>query len=468
MAGSIHDPLQVMGTKRSEVPTEAPSLHRGLKPLALFGTMFFLACGGPYGGELLVPLAGPALAILSKLGMALLWGVPSALVTAELVSAMPQEGGAYQWYRAGLGPFWSFQLSWLDWLSWFFDSAIYPPLVAAYLVTFFVKEPSHLTTWIVCLIVIWACTGLNIRGVKEVGNFSVVLTVLVMLPVVAMVILGLPKITFSHVGQLIPEGHSPLSALRYALIWGIWSYSGYSGLAYAAEEIVDTERSYPKILAMFVPFTVLVYALPLLVGLGADPNWAQWKTAHFTVVGLLVGGPWLAACVSIGAMMASLALFNSELLIMSRLPYAMARDRLLPRTLTQLHPRYGTPHLTLIALGLVLSGLTYFWGFLDILVFSTWLAMPTYIMEFAIPIILRWKYPKLRGSFRVPGGWLGLLLIVFIPTLIALFVLFTATWEHVLLGSGFIAAGPLLYGSSRWWNQRSEAREAQPCVEPEG
>ena len=83
----------------SEAPQQPTSLRRGLKPIAVFGTMFFLASGGPFGVELLVPLAGPGLAVVSKIAMALLWGVPSALITAELVSAMPQQGGAYQWYR---------------------------------------------------------------------------------------------------------------------------------------------------------------------------------------------------------------------------------------------------------------------------------------------------------------------------------------------------------------------------------
>ena len=46
-------------------------------------------------------------------------------------SAIPEEGGAYRWYRAFLSPFWSFQFSCLDWLTWILDAAIYPALRAA-------------------------------------------------------------------------------------------------------------------------------------------------------------------------------------------------------------------------------------------------------------------------------------------------------------------------------------------------
>lgn len=442
-----------------EAPQQPTSLRRGLKPIAVFGTMFFLASGGPFGVELLVPLAGPGLAVVSKIAMALLWGVPSALITAELVSAMPQQGGAYQWYRKGLNSFWSFQFSWLDWLTWFFDAAIYPPLIAAYLVAFFLPQASHWTTWTVCLVVIWSSTGLNIWGAEMVGRFSVVLTVVVMVPVVAMVILGWSEISLSNLTPFLPEGEAS-DALRYALIFGIWSFSGYSGLAYAGEEIVDTEYSYPKVLAIFVPFGVMVLVIPLLVGLAADPNWSQWGPAHFTQVGFVLGGAWLAGAVSTAAQISLLALFTGELLILSRLPYALARDGLLPKRFTRLHPRYGTPVGLLVVQALVLSVLTYFWKFLDILVFATWLALPSYLLFFILPFIIRRKHPELRGPFQIPGGLPGLLLVAIAPVLISIFLIFTIEYEKLFLGLGCMAAGPLLYFSVQWWNDRSGAAGA--------
>jgi amino acid transporter len=386
--------------------------------------------------------------------MALLWGVPSALITAELVSAMPQEGGVYQWYRKGLSRFWSFQFSWLDWLTWFFDAAIYPPLIAAYVVAFFLPQASHLTTWAVCLVVIWASTMLNIWGVEVVGRFSVALAVAVMVPVVAMVVLGWSDVSLANLEPFLPDGEAS-DALRYALIFGIWSFSGYSGLAYAGEEIVDTEYSYPKILAIFVPFGVAVLVIPLWVGLAADPNWSQWGPAQLTQVGFALGGAWLSGAVSAAAQASLLALFAGELLILSRLPYAMARDGLLPKRFTRLHPRYGTPVGFLVVQALVLSVLTYFWKFLDILVFSTWLALPSYLLFFILPFIIRWKYPEFRGPFRIPGGWIGLLLAAIAPVSISIFLIITIDYEKLFLGLGCVAGGPLLYFAARWWTDRS-------------
>ena len=446
-----------------DLPDKTPSLHRGLKPLAMFGMMFFLACGGPGGLEEVVVKAGPGLAIVGLFAMAFVWAIPNALITAELVTAIPKEGGSYQWYRKALGPFWSFQFSWLNWITWVVDAAIYPPLLAAYILKLFYDEPNHWAAWLICLVVIWSCTGLNLRGVKAVGNFSVVMAVVVMLPYLVMVILGWSEVSLAPLRQWIPEGESLSGALSYLLIWGMWSYSGYSGLAIAAEEIVDPERSYPKVLAFFMPLTVAVYVLPLLVALGVDPNWTEWKTAHFYDVGFILAGVWLGTAISIAAPAATLSGYPNSLLIMSRLPYAMARDGLLPRVLARLDPRQGTPNVILIIQALLLSVMTYYWGFVEVLVFGIWLAMPVYLAEFTLPIILRWKHPELRGTFRIPGGWPGLFLVCAMPTTLCLYVLFMVPSElfegglgQIFVALACITAGPLLYQWSRWTNKRSE------------
>jgi APA family basic amino acid/polyamine antiporter len=136
----------------------------------------------------------------------------------------------------------------------------------------------------------------------------------------------------------------------------------------------------------------------------------------------------------------------------------MARDRFLPRALTRLHPRYATPHLLLIAQGVLLSVLTYFWEFVDILVMSVWLSMPTYIIGYALPFILRWKQPDLRGAFRVPGGWISLSLVCLPPVLIAFYVLVMVEWERIEIAAVLVALGPALYLLAQWLNRRFERK----------
>ncbi|MEE9230046.1 MAG: APC family permease [Acidobacteriota bacterium] len=455
MLDLVLDDQQRRSGQLSEPARDAPIPRRKLKPIGLFAVMFFVVCAGPFGIEEMVPLAGPGLAILALIVMAILWGAPYALVTAELVAAMPEEGGQYIWYRETLGRFWAFQLSWLDWLTWLFDSAIYPPLIAAYLVTLIFEDTPHWVIWIVCLVVIWSCTGLNICGVKAVGRFSTAVALVVLAPLVALVFLGWPEVSLTTLQPWIPEGTPFSQALTYALIWGVWCYSGYEGLAYAAEEIENAERSYPRILALLLPFSTVVYILPLLVTIGVSSSWTEWETAQFANAAMITGGPWLGFGMVVAAQISLIAVFNGELLVNSRLMLAMAKDRFLPRALTRLHPRYATPHLLLIVQGILLSVLTYFWGFVEILVVGIWLSMPTYIIGYALPFILRWKHPERRGAFRVPGGWTGLTLVCVPPVVIGLYILFTVPWEQIRFGVALVAAGPVLYLLAQRWNHRA-------------
>ena len=85
------------GHPLSPRPTnDQPGLQRGLKLLGALALMFCLSSGGPYGLEEMVPDGGPGLAILVLAGMGLVWALPYALITAELASAIPEEGGAYR------------------------------------------------------------------------------------------------------------------------------------------------------------------------------------------------------------------------------------------------------------------------------------------------------------------------------------------------------------------------------------
>lgn len=81
---------------RGTPTADGRSLHRGLKPLALFALVFTASASGPYGLEETVPTAGPGLAILVLVAMAFVWGGPYALIIAELVSAIPEKGCVYR------------------------------------------------------------------------------------------------------------------------------------------------------------------------------------------------------------------------------------------------------------------------------------------------------------------------------------------------------------------------------------
>jgi amino acid transporter len=67
--------------------------------------IFFEVAGGPYGAEPVVQAGGPLLALIGFFVFPFVWAVPESLVTAELSSAMPGNGGYVVWVDRAFGPF---------------------------------------------------------------------------------------------------------------------------------------------------------------------------------------------------------------------------------------------------------------------------------------------------------------------------------------------------------------------------
>ncbi|RYD39087.1 MAG: amino acid permease, partial [Verrucomicrobiaceae bacterium] len=97
-----------------------------LNALTLALTVFCCVSGGPYGLEETIQNAGPGLGILLILIVPIVWALPDALMTAELASAIPEEGGYVVWVRRAMGPFWGFINAWWTWMYALIDATIYP------------------------------------------------------------------------------------------------------------------------------------------------------------------------------------------------------------------------------------------------------------------------------------------------------------------------------------------------------
>ena len=253
--------------------------------------MFVIYCGGPYGIEEVVVQSGPTLAIFGLLFMAVFWGIPGILQNGELVSSIPMEGGIYQWYKKSWGRYWGFQLGWLDWLTWMFDAALYPTLLAEYFVIFIWPDAPFIFSYGLTLSMIWLSVILNIRGVNLVGPLFNALYWIQIIPIIIFIYYGLGMIDLSIYSTLhLPPETELQTAIVFALIFGLWNFSGYSGLASAADEIEDIETNYPKALIITLIVSVFAYVIPLMIGIAVDPNWAQWDEAQLNLVALALGG----------------------------------------------------------------------------------------------------------------------------------------------------------------------------------
>lgn len=397
---------------------------RRLTLLGLMSVAFFTTCGGPFGLEPLPAAVGPGWAVILILLAPLLWSLPMALMVAELSTLIPEEGGYYIWVRDTMGRFWGVQEAW--WTMGYSIGllASFPVLFVSY-VAFFVPalapgaDVPHpgllaLIRWALAALFILSAMAVNLRGARDVGQSSKLGAGFVLGAFALMVITWLVRGTSPHAVLGIVTRDLALnnpSALLLGMSIISFNFSGWDNVSTFAAEVDRPQRNYPLALGGALLALVLCYLLPMLAGLSVTTSPDVWNTdAGWPVISRLIGGPWLGALVAAAGIVSMWALFNAQLLYVSRLPFVMALDGWLPRLIAEVSPNTGVPKVAI----LIFCGITAVFAALpfgSLAVITCLLYTPALVLEFFALIILRVRRPHAPRSFRIPGGRWGIIVV---------------------------------------------------------
>jgi amino acid transporter len=208
-----------------------------------------------------------------------------------------------------------------------------------------------------------------------------------------------------------------------------------------------------------LPLVTIGYLVPLLAALGST-DWTRWTEGGWPQICAAAGGGagrWIAIWIAVGGMVSALALFNALLLSYSRVPFVLAVDHLLPRSLATLDPR-GTPRKAVIISAVLYSAFVLVpFGRLviaDVLLYS--LAL---FLEFGALIQLRKHEPSLRGAFRIPLNRGGVIVLAALPIigLIGVSVISFRDGEYGI--PAMISAGPVMYCLVRSTHSHSSGKK---------
>ena len=430
-----------------------------------------MVSGGTYGTEEIIHGAGYGHGILILLFLPVFWSLPTAFMIGELSSALPHEGGYYAWVRRGLGNFWGFQEAWISLAASIFDMAIYPTLFVFYLkqIAPWFGEGNHGV--LAGLLVVAACTVLNLAGIRVVGITSLWLFFLLSFPFAMVVIMTPLKAGAFAVPHAAATG-TGLGLLGGVLV-AMWNYMGWDNASTIAQEVERPQRTYPKAMIAAVILVSLTYVLPFVAvyftgipasSFGEDGSWA---TIGGLLGGKLFGFEWLRFLIVLGGMMSAFGMFNALVMSYSRLPLAMAREGMLPKVFGKISKRSKAPWVAIIvcASGWALClGL----GFQRLITLDIMLYGFSLMLEFVTLVVLRLREPELKREFRVPGGLPGAILAGVFPLALLLLALVKSGSETVLgmngllFGALIIGCGFLVYATTR--KLRVTARRAP--VEP--
>ena len=443
--------------------------------------IFCLAAAGCYGIEEMMPESGPGLTIVMLIVLPFIWSTPLGLVAAELGSARPQEGGYYKWVQEALGEFWGFQAGWWRTISIYIDNTLYVILAGGYLAGWFDL------TWGVefaikaAMIIIF--TWINIRGVKDVGIVSTILSILVIVAFAMVAVCGFlnweqnPIVPFTADGEVMGlQGICFADWVYYigmGIALGMWMYSGYESMSTLAGEVKDPQVI-PKATLITVPLIMATYILPTVAGLAtltdekvasllgisvaevqdAGGAWAFWGTEPGTVgyadVVAANWGPAFGLFFVMVAVLAQCSIYNTYITSGSRGFFALADDHLAPPIFVKCDKKHGVPYVSVLSVGIVNLILCNF-AFTTVVVVDVFLLVAAYVMIFISALILRKRIPEEELKFKIPGGYGVLMAICIMPCIIAFIAFFINGTDYFIGGMAGILSGPILYF---FWKRR--------------
>ncbi|XP_043700477.1 probable polyamine transporter At3g13620 [Telopea speciosissima] len=395
--------------------------QRKLTLLPLIFLLYFQASGGPYGEEPTVKAAGPLFAILGFLIIPFIWSIPQALLTAELATTFPGNGGYVIWASHAFGPFWGFLMGSWKFTSGVINNASYPILCIDYLKRLFPIFSSGLPRYLAISSAIFILSFLNYASVTIFDYTTVALGTISLSPLLVMVLASIPKI---HPRRWISLGQ-PGVKRDWNLFFNtlFWNLNYWDNASTLVGEVDQPQKTFPKALLCAGILTCLAYVISLMSTIGSlELNQEQWDAGFLAEAANMIVGKWLKIWIEIGAVVSAIGVFEAQLSSSSFQILGMANTGFLPRSFGLRSKWFSTPWVGILVSSLTTYAVS-FMGFTDIISLANFLYGLGMLLEFSSFFWLRLKHPLLNRPFKVPMGLTGTVVMCLIPSGLLIYVM---------------------------------------------
>ena len=278
--------------------TTSTNARRKVGILQLVALAYFTTAGGPFGLEVCVSSGGPLLTLIGLMIMPLLYAAPQALMTAELSNLVPENGGYVLWVFRAFGDFWGQVNAYNAALCNLFDNAIYPTLILDY---YHILYPHNIRGWGMFFLkefVVVLGLIINLRSLKNIGNLSFIVGLLVILPFTLGFVIALPKMSFETLswGPIHHDGsHDELtwdnvsSNMALFLSTLFWCHTGWDGLGNFAGEIINPQKTYPIGVTISIFVNTISFVTAVIAGLIPKFDESEiskndiWREGYFAI-----------------------------------------------------------------------------------------------------------------------------------------------------------------------------------------
>jgi len=432
---------------------------------AIIGTGIFVLTGTVAANN-----AGPA--VVLSFGLAGMAAIFAALCYAEFASVVPVAGSAYTYGYATLGELFAWIIGWdlvleyalaattvaIGWSGYVVSLlnqlgiAIPPALTAPAGATVQLADGGTVTALfnLPAVLITLLITALLVVGIQESAKVNNVVVVIKVAVVLAVIFLCIGKVNPANWQPFIPANTGAREAFGLTgIISGagvvFFAYIGFDAVSTAAQEAKNPQRDMPiGILGSLLICTVL-YMVVSAIATGVVPYQDLNVPDPIAKVADVAGLGWFATLIKVGAIAGLTSVILVQMMGQTRVFYSMSRDGLLPRWVNAVHPRFRTPWLTTIAVGIAVTIPA---GFLTVSEAAHLVSIGT-LLAFAIVsagvIVLRLREPNLHRPFRTPLVWFVAPMGV-LSSLYLMYYLPRVAWERLGIWLAIGLAIYFLYG----------------------
>lgn len=411
---------------RDSANTKDSGLHRSLS----FWDLLFMGLGAIVGTGIFVitgitaaELSGPAV-ILSYL-VAGISCIFVALSYTEVASMIPTSGSVYAYSYVSLGEIVAWIVGWVTILYLVISASTVASGWSGYMVSIleageiylpdtitkipseggFVNLPAVLVSlFVTCILVV---------GTKESAKFNNILVFVKITAIFLFVFFAAPHFditnwwnsTFAYDKSLIgsssfaPFGIAGIAAGAGLVFFG---YNGFDTLATAAEECKNPEKDITKAILASLIICILLYMLVAGMLVGIAP-WDKLGIASPLAYALSINGnPLGSAIVATGAVAGMTTVILLQSYAQSRMFFVMARDGMMPKSFSKIHPRFKTPYVASVVVGISVAVIS---GFAPLDVMGSLASMGalfSFMMVSIIMLVLRKQKPEIKRPFKCP------------------------------------------------------------------